>query len=234
MAGEVLRKRREDLGLHIGQVAELLKIKVDYLAAIENDSPEKLPASVYTKGYIRCYARYLNVDGESVIQYYTKNLSQPQPSMIMPIAFSRKKRPKMLYIVPAAVAIAALFIIRVYLPQRQTDETKQVLHQDPAGVPVYAVAKSENSVGRNAVIEGNDENSLDITANDRTWILVKFKDGKSEEMLLSPGDSKSWKFSDKALLKIGNAGGIKIHFNGKDMGTPGNPGQVKTLSLPEY
>jgi len=233
LAGEVLRKRREELGLQLGEVAELLKIKADYLTAIENDSPEKLPAAVYTKGYIRCYARYLNVDGGAVIQYYAQHLSQPQPSMIMPVACSRKKRPKMLYIAPALLTMSALFIIRVYVPQGQTDEMTQVSHKDPKGA-VYAVAHSANSLPRNAAIEENTENSLDITANDRTWISVKFKDGKSEEAILSPGDSKSWKFSDRALLKIGNAGGITVHCNGKDMGVPGNPGQVKTLSLPEY
>jgi flagellar basal body rod protein FlgF len=119
------------------------------------------------------------------------------------------------------------------MPQGRPDETNQVSHKDPP-VPVYAVANSANSLPQTPAIEENTENSLDITANDRTWISVKFEDGKSEEAILSPGDSKSWKFSDRALLKIGNAGGITIHCNGKDMGILGNPGQVKTLSLPEY
>ena len=232
LAGEVLRKRREDLGLAVGEIADLLKIRADYLVAIENDSLEKLPASVYTTGYIRCYAKYLNVNANSVIDYYTKHLSQPPPSMIFPIAFSRKKSPKVfIYTILAAFGLFAFFIVHPYVPHAWTDEIKLAWQTTPKEAPAYAYAPSLR--GQN-VIEASNEHSLGITANDKTWISIKFKDGNSQQMLLYPGDSKNWKFSDKALLKIGNAGGIKLRINGRDIGSPGSLGQVKTLSLPEY
>ena len=44
--------------------------------------------------------------------------------------------------------------------------------------------------------------------------------------------SKDWSFADTAALRIGNAGGIAVKFDGKDLGVPGKPGQVLNLNLP--
>ncbi|MDP2157580.1 MAG: helix-turn-helix domain-containing protein, partial [Nitrospirota bacterium] len=67
MAGELLKRRREELGLDLRKTADLLKIKEDYLASIEENLFEKLPVAVYTIGYIRCYATYLHIDPEPII-----------------------------------------------------------------------------------------------------------------------------------------------------------------------
>jgi cytoskeleton protein RodZ len=230
LAGEVLKRRREDLGFEITEIANLLKIRTDYLLAIENDSFDKLPAAVYTVGYLRSYAKYLKVEEEPIVQYYMKHLSQPPPSMIVPIAFFKKRSPKLFYLLPLVFAASTFFILHPYLPQWQNGAPKVIIEKSLAEVPVYAVAEGP---GEHKNIEGKNDHNLAITANDKTWISIKFKDGKSEEMLLHPGDSRIWTFSDKALLKIGNAGGIKIHLNGKDMGSLGDSGQVISLSLPQ-
>ena len=44
--------------------------------------------------------------------------------------------------------------------------------------------------------------------------------------------SKDWSFAGSAVLKIGNAGGIALKFDGKDLGVPGKPGQVLNLKFP--
>ena len=77
------------------------------------------------------------------------------------------------------------------------------------------------------------EHQLGITASDTVWLRIRFENGKQEEMLLKSGKSKSWKFGGPAVLKIGNAGGITLKFDGKDLGVPGDPGKVLDLTLPQ-
>ena len=70
-------------------------------------------------------------------------------------------------------------------------------------------------------------------AVEMTVVQITYSGGKSEEVLLNPGMVKIWTFPDKALLKLGNAGGVKLSLNGRDIGTPGSKGQVMTIALPE-
>lgn len=59
--GEVLRFEREQKGLSLERVASESRIKATVLSAIEEGETSQIP-SVYLKGYIRNYARYLGID----------------------------------------------------------------------------------------------------------------------------------------------------------------------------
>jgi cytoskeleton protein RodZ len=229
LAGEILKKRREDLGRDILEIADLLKIKASYLVAIENDTFAELPAPVYTMGYIRCYAKYLDVDAESIIEHYTKNLSQPKHSTIIPVAFSQKKAPKVYYVIFFGVCALAVFFFGLRTRTKPHDTSKV----SPGNLRIVETLPSRTSPP-SAVSKGisRGEHNLEIAATDTTWISVKYADGRSEEMLLRPGNARSMSFSGTMLLKVGNAGGIKVRLDGKDLGVLGSPGQVISLSLP--
>ncbi len=229
MAGEILKQQRENLGLTIPEIADILKIKTDYLVAIENNSFARLPAPVYTVGYIRCYAAYLKIEADSIIDFYTKHLAQPPTSTIIPISYSHKKSPRIVYFISAFIFACLVFYLLYQLLRSsravKTTATKSgiVRTERPAALPPVPAA---------AVAPEEKEHQLSIAALDRTWLLVKMKDRKEEEMLLKPGDVKSWTFSQEVELKIGNAGGIRMNLDGRDLGAPGEKGQVKTLLLP--
>ena len=77
MVGEILKKRREELGRDLREISNTLKIKHSYLKAIEDGDRDILPAEVYVKGYINEYARTLNLDPGSVVSAYTDEASPP-------------------------------------------------------------------------------------------------------------------------------------------------------------
>ncbi|MCC8417027.1 MAG: helix-turn-helix domain-containing protein [Rickettsia endosymbiont of Bryobia graminum] len=73
-----LKQARIDSRKTIDEVASYLKIKRQYLVALEEDKMELLPAEVYTKGYIKLYSNYLglklsSVEGEDNIEEITKS-----------------------------------------------------------------------------------------------------------------------------------------------------------------
>ena len=70
MPGEILKKSVKNWGITSKEIAETLRIRSDYLKAIEEGTFEKLPVEVYTKGYIREYAKFLKTDPEIVIKAY--------------------------------------------------------------------------------------------------------------------------------------------------------------------
>ena len=60
-AGDLLRSRREKVGLSLERAAEIARLKPSVLAAIESDETAAIP-SVYLRGYIRTYARALGLE----------------------------------------------------------------------------------------------------------------------------------------------------------------------------
>lgn len=66
--GTTLRKAREELGVTLDDVEDETKIRKRYLVALEREDYESLPSSMYARGFLKTYANYLGLDGESLSQ----------------------------------------------------------------------------------------------------------------------------------------------------------------------
>ncbi len=60
--GDTLRGERATQGVSLLDVQRDLRIKAEYLAAIEDANPEGFDGKGFIAGYVRSYARYLNLD----------------------------------------------------------------------------------------------------------------------------------------------------------------------------
>ncbi len=69
--GDALRLQREAMGVTMEQAAEDTRIRTKFLQAIESGDYQSLPGTVYTKGFLRNYAEYLNLDPEEMLALYT-------------------------------------------------------------------------------------------------------------------------------------------------------------------
>src|SRR6056297_2405113 len=68
--GSKLKKARKSRGLSLDDIKNKSKIKKSYLEALENDNFEKLPGEVYTKVYIRGYAKIVGIDPKKILSEY--------------------------------------------------------------------------------------------------------------------------------------------------------------------
>ena len=73
--------------------------------------------------------------------------------------------------------------------------------------------------------------TLQIQAVEETWIAFQVDSHLPREMILKAGETFSQRADEHIKLKIGNAGGVNVKFNGKDLGSLGVPGRVVRLSL---
>lgn len=62
--GDVMRGERATMGKSLLDVQRELRIKATYIAAIENCDPSAFDTPGFIAGYVRSYARYLNMDPE--------------------------------------------------------------------------------------------------------------------------------------------------------------------------
>ena len=68
--GNRLKKARKAKGLTLDDIKNKSKIKKNYLEALENDNYKKLPGEVYTKVYIRGYAKIVGLDPQEILSEY--------------------------------------------------------------------------------------------------------------------------------------------------------------------
>lgn len=68
--GKILKKAREQNGLSLKQVSVAIKINALVLENIENEELDQLPKPVFTRGLIRTYCKYLDVDEEKVLHSF--------------------------------------------------------------------------------------------------------------------------------------------------------------------
>ena len=62
--GDIMRGERATLGKSLLDVQRELKIKANYIAAIENSDPAAFDTPGFIAGYVRSYGRYLGLDPE--------------------------------------------------------------------------------------------------------------------------------------------------------------------------
>jgi cytoskeleton protein RodZ len=68
--GSALREARERSGQSLDDASRNLRIRMAYLAALENGDFKSLPGMTYAVGYVRTYAQYLELDVENAIALF--------------------------------------------------------------------------------------------------------------------------------------------------------------------
>ena len=68
--GDELRRAREAAGLDISDVAAHLRIRSNFLAALEEGRPDALPGMTYAIGYVRTYSGFLGLDQDSAVRRF--------------------------------------------------------------------------------------------------------------------------------------------------------------------
>lgn len=272
MVGEILKKAREESGKDLKAISQILKIRYDYLHAIEEGDFKQLPEEVYIKGYIREYAEFLHIDPETALQVYVKQKShsKDEKTEITVTTPGGNKNFKAKHVIILLLLIILGLILIFILPSSKEEressqtpfKTENIILPPKIGpaevTPVPLETKKEGSLaekkeevltppedtikdaaiskehaGENIVKTSVTSHVLKVTATDTVWLLVTIDKTSKKEMLLKPGETVTFQAKEDFSLKVGNAGGLEVVFDGKTIGKLGKQGQVINLTLPE-
>jgi curved DNA-binding protein CbpA len=76
LSGEDLKKIRDELGVSLEMIADMAKVRVVFLRAIEEDQFEKVPSRVFLKSFLRVYAQCMGLDADLVASRYLKRIAE--------------------------------------------------------------------------------------------------------------------------------------------------------------
>ena len=74
LTGADLHKIRTELDISLEEIADNTKVQIGMLRAIEEDNLELFPPAVYLKGFLKSYARYLQIDENTVVNGFVKRM----------------------------------------------------------------------------------------------------------------------------------------------------------------
>jgi cytoskeleton protein RodZ len=75
-------------------------------------------------------------------------------------------------------------------------------------------------------------NRVVVTASADCWVGASYDEDGKRDAILRPGQSMSISFKGRLKLTLGNAGGVKIAYNGKDFLFSAGPGEARVFYFP--
>jgi cytoskeleton protein RodZ len=132
-AGQLLRAARLERGLSIDDVARQLRLSVRQVTALEEDDYSRLSSATFLRGFVRNYAKLLQMDAAPLLQRVQQSLPPPQTQTIsyqiegIPFPSHRNQGKRNLIIGGVIVLALLLLVYEIYrgnevnLEKRQTD-----------------------------------------------------------------------------------------------------------------
>lgn len=246
--GEELRREREIRGISLKEIADATKISRRFLEAIERNDHHTLPAPVFTRGFVREYARYVGLNAEDLVNRYNFAASRddriekppelqkypqtpvrdispkPPPKRGIPPAFAFVNR----NLIAMAVIVAALVGVAWWAVQNRRFEFDNGSDTN-AAVPLTTGAALPAPVIEQPPAPAVDDSvlSLVVSVVSNSWVVLE-ADGKtvySDEMV--EGDRKTFEANESFRFRtIGNAAGLSLTLNGVRVPTLGGEGAV--------
>ncbi len=225
--GGRFRAAREARGLSLSEVADQIRIRSVYLAAIEDESWAAIGAPVYIRGFIRTYARFLKLDPEEAVASFNRTQPQaPGPAAAGEPAGRTPAPPRrtglLLWIAGAVAVVLVAFVVYNELTMHGAGTTAQapMATETPA-----ATGEASASPALPTPLPAAEANSLALVLSAPSWLRVTVDGNVSMEGTFPAGTSKTF-HGKNALVRIGNAGGVEIYVDGKDRGKLGKSGDV--------
>ncbi|MDP8229992.1 MAG: DUF4115 domain-containing protein [Candidatus Gorgyraea atricola] len=229
--GKTLKKIRETRQLSIEDVSERTRIPKKIISTIEEDSILKTADPFYARGFIKSYSQFLGALEERIVKEFLSS-GEKKPGSQLALKPEKSKSDWFLKH-KRQIGLGLVTIFSVYLLAFGFVQVGRFIrnlftkHKGQAVVATPEVASTATS-GVAAVAESF---KVELAARYNTWVQVTSGKELLFRGILKKGASDSWEAKKQIDLELGNAGGVTLTFNGKNLGTPGKKGEKKTLII---
>lgn len=253
--GQTLREAREQRGLSLDDAAEDTRIRATNLAAIEQEDFDRLGGEVYVRGFIRSYAKCLQLDPEALLQQYRPAAAEPAPAADAPASVPQplERTPRRgLGAIVAVLALAAIAGLAV-LSEDATNEPSG-LSQDPAAdgggsqaddepgdqpdpgaggatpaTPAPPAPTPTPSAQRTTPAAG--VRVVLETGERDVWLRALVDGDQVMTETLPPGSTETFQGQQQIRLRLGDAGAVELTVNGQPQGSLGGSGEPVWITI---
>lgn len=236
--GELLKERREARGITLADISDATRIGSRFLKAIESDNFSVLPGGIFTRSFIRAYARQIGMNEDEAIALYVQQTGSPTEETTETAAEQRITRDRMglpeprsnrpIIIVVAAVVLvggALLAWSQFRVKENTPSDTKPAPPvAQPSPQPSPPPPQNTTNSGAKPAPELNPKSGLvirlDAVGGD-CWIRYQVDDGPSATGMLKQGESKELGDARQQVkLILGNRRNVELKINGRPAAFP--------------
>lgn len=252
--GETLRTAREDQGRSVEEVAEVLRMRSDYVRALEDERFDVFGGDIYARGFLRNYATELGIDPQPLLDDYRREygeqsdlagLAQAPSSARASVAPRSSPPPWIAWVLVAVVVIAGLAYIGslgsgrtpgqaspdpTTAPPPPADTQTETEAPDGDEDPEATDTETEAEPDPEPTFEGVE---LVLAFEENSWTRVVIDGGVDMERLVEAGETLRFNGEDEVVVRLGNAGGVRAQVNGEEVESLGARGDVVDLRFTE-
>jgi cytoskeleton protein RodZ len=244
--GTTLRNAREQHGLSIEQLAATTRITVPLLHALETNAFDKVPSGIFTRGFIRSYAREVGLDPEEMIGQFLQESGDmtglPEPHIAdagldedIRAVDINPEAPSGRATWGYALIVAALLV--GYVSSMRTGESgNDVMTVEARELIDPATAGGATAEpGAVATTGANGKLRVEIAPSGPCWVEAVV-DGKTTIYRLMQGGERETVSAREIALRVGDPAMFAYQINGRagrPLGAAGKPATV-TLTADSY
>ncbi len=251
--GEKISQARKSSKRKISPISKKLKINLFYLKKIEDGDFENIPEGVYIRGYLKSYAKFLNIDILVELKNIDKILNKKNTSGINVLKNPLPSKLLIYFMTFACVLAIAMFVFTTKENEMNTNlksennENKKNLDKNLLNEysenNVMDLQKKYQDLMHNPDEDitgiSNDylnlnEKTVELAFFEETWIQIFDQNNVLHQSGLFNNESLFLKVDEKNsdyVIDTGNLGGFKILFNGRVLKKIGQSGEVKKKIL---
>lgn len=237
--GETLRSAREELGRTLADAAQSLRIRTEYVEALEDEDFGVFGADTYARGHLRNYARYLGLDPEPLVEQYDRYVRTDDQNVHRfvdaPVAIHQRE-PLPRWVVGAGVLVAVVgAVVVIGMVGSRTpppaDPNDVLVTDSPTTTAPESPEPTPTTESPSPTPEFEGVNLLLAFEGD-CWvdILVDGQTHPRANSTLTEGETLTLEAEERITVTFGNAGAVIAELNGANLGSPGGPGEVVTVT----
>jgi transcriptional regulator with XRE-family HTH domain len=243
--GEELRREREIRGISLKEIADATKISRRFLEAVERNDHKTLPAPVFTRGFVREYARYLGLNTEEMVNRYNfaaendDRIEKP-PHIekyprspvrdITPRPRAKRGIPSTLFrvngnLLVLVLLVGALIAVAWWAVQQRDERIRATdrLSATDRVAPVVPVGEATPE----PELAATERLRLNVEVLRNSWVTLDADGVNVVNSELRTGDERTFEASEAFLFRtVGNAAGLKLTLNGSPVPALGGEGEV--------
>jgi cytoskeletal protein RodZ len=226
--GTWLRQQRELREVSLREVADVTKISIRYLEALEQDRFDVLPAPVFAKGFLRQYATYVGLKPDDVVNSYLNALQEQEPQEEEPQRSQGRgtswEWASGLLLALLVVALLALVAFLAFYAERRrggADETPP-----PIAAPPVEVAPQLSEVAATGDAQRDIPLVVTMDFTEDCWVEAVVDDGRRLSELHVQGESLRIEAEQVVRLTLDRPEAVRIEVNGEDFEMPEASGEV--------
>lgn len=217
-AGRKLAEARKQLGLSLEEVAERIRVRREFLEALEAMNVKLLPGKAYALAFLRSYARALGIDERAIVDQFQDECAltreDAQKQIRNPSSKPHKERPWLFAAILVVVAVA-------FVGWRALQGERE-LAAAPAVEVASGPAPSNDSV---QPVTPGVARVVEVRAVTQAWLEARGPDGTVFlSRTLEPGDVYRPDASPGWTLHARDGGAFEVFVDGAAAGPLGTLG----------